>query len=94
MYIDGVIEAMTQVEALRLASQQVDPSKLTSQDVLEKGFWQIKDLDTGGLFVSKFTHGQGDVQGVDACRIQQVQDGKIVELGSEPLLNILPPAAK
>jgi hypothetical protein len=92
MYIDGVIEAMTQVDALRLASQQVDPSKLTSQDVLEKGFWQIKDLDTGGLFVSKFTYGQGDAQGVDACRIQQVQNGKIVELGSFPLANILPAA--
>ena len=89
MYLDGIIEAMTQVEALRLASLQVDPAKLTSQDVLEKGFWQIKDLDTGGVYVSKFTYAKDKVQGVDAVSIQQVQDGKIVAVGSFPLLNIV-----
>ena len=89
MYLDGLIEAMTQVDALRLAAAQVDPTKMTSQDVLEKGFWQIKDLDTGGIFISKFTYGQGDVQGVDSCRIQQDQAGKITEMGSFPLQGIV-----
>jgi len=89
MYLDGIIEAMTQVEALRLASAAVDPTKLTSQDVLEKGFWQIKDLDTGGIFVSKFTYAKDKVQGIDAIRLQQVQDGKIVDVGTGPLVNIV-----
>lgn len=90
MYLDGIIEAMTQVEALRLAAMEVDPSKLTSEDVLTKGFWRIADLDTGGIVVSPLTYGQGDVLGPDSARIQQVQGGKIVELGSYPLRNILP----
>jgi len=92
MYLDGIIEAMTQVEALRLASLQVDPAKLTSEDVLKKGFWQIKNLSTGGITISDLTYGEGDVQGVDSCRIQQVVDAKIVEMGSYPLRNILPAA--
>lgn len=89
MYIDGIIEAMTQVDALRLAAQQVEPTKLTSQDVLEKGFWQIKDMDTGGMFVSNFTYGQNQVEGVNAVNLQQVQNGKIVEVGSFPVQNIV-----
>ena len=92
MYLDGVIEAMTQVEALRLASLAVDPTKLTTEDVLKKGFWQIKDLDTGGIFVSPFTYGEGDCIGVDTCSIQQVQNGKIVQVGDYPLRMILPAA--
>ena len=94
MYLDGVIEAMTQVEALRLASMAVDPAKLTSTDVLEKGFRQIKDMSTGGITVSPLTYGEGDPQGVDAVRIQQIQNETIVELGSYPLHNILPAPPK
>jgi hypothetical protein len=93
MYLDGMIEAMTQVEALRLASLAVDPAKLTSADVLA-GFKQIKDLSTGGITISPLTYGEGDVQGVDAVRIQQVQNAAIAELGSFPLANILPAAKK
>lgn len=92
LYLDGIVEAMTQVEALRLAAMQVDPAELTSQDVLEKGFWQIKDLSTGGITISNLTYGEGDSQGVDSVRIQQVEGGKIVEKGSYPLRNILPAA--
>jgi len=90
MYLDGIIECMTQVEALRLASLEVDPSQLTSADVLQKGFWQIKNLSTGDITVTPLTYGEGDTQGVDECRLQQVQDGLIVELGSYPLKNIVP----
>jgi uncharacterized short protein YbdD (DUF466 family) len=92
MYLTGIVEAMTQVEALRLASLTVNPADLTSADVLTKGFHQIKDLKTGDLTVSPLTYAADDVQGVDAVRIQQVQGGKIVELGSFPLENILPAA--
>ncbi len=90
MYLCGIVEAMTQVEALRLASTQVDPAKLTSADVLEKGFQQIKDLSTGGILVTNLTYGPGDPEGVDEVRLQQVQGGKIVELGSYPLRGIVP----
>ncbi len=90
LYFDGIVEAMTQIEALRLASLEVDPAELTSEDVLKKGFWQISDFDTGGIFISPFTYGEGDVQGPDTCRIQQVQDGKIVDVGAYPLRGILP----
>jgi hypothetical protein len=92
MYLDGIIEAMTQIEALRLASLEVNPADLTTEDVLKKGFWQIKDLSSGGISISNYAYGEGDVQGVDAVRLQQVQAGKIVELGSYPLANILPAA--
>jgi hypothetical protein len=88
MYLDGVIEGMTQVEALRLAAAQVSPDKLTSADVLEKGYYQIKDFNTGGITISNLTYGPGDVEGVDKVRLQQVQKGKIVELGSFPLRGI------
>jgi hypothetical protein len=79
---------MTQVEALRLASIQVGPDKLTPADVLQKGFHQIKDFSTGGITISNLTYGAGDVEGVDKVRLQQVQKGKIVEIGSFPLRGI------
>ncbi len=88
MYLDGVIECMTQVEAIRLAATQIAPNKLTAKDVLEKGYQQIKDLSTGGITISPLTYGTGDVEGVDKVRIQQVQGGKIVEMGSFPLRGI------
>lgn len=90
MYLDGIVEAMTQVEALRLAATQVDPAEMTSTDVLEKGFHQIKDLSTGGIVVTNLTYGPGDPEGVDEVRLQQVQAGKVVELGSYPLRGIIP----
>jgi len=92
MYLDGIIEAMTQVEALRLASLEVNPAELTSQDVLEKGFWQIKGLNTGDITITSLTYGEGDTQGVDEVRVQQVENETIVEKGSYPLANILPAA--
>jgi branched-chain amino acid transport system substrate-binding protein len=90
MYLCGIVEAMTQVEALRLASLEVDPAELTSVDVLEKGFQQIKDFSTGGILISNLTYGPGDPEGVDEVRLQQVQNGTIVEIGSYPLRHIIP----
>jgi Periplasmic binding protein len=92
MYLCGIVEAMTQVEALRLASLEVNPAELTSEDVLTKGFQQIKDFSTGGIVVTNLTYGAGDPEGVDEVRLQQAQDGKIVEIGSYPLRGIIPAA--
>ena len=92
MYLCGIIEAMTQVEALRLASLEVNPADLTSQDVLEKGFQQIKDFSTGGILITNLTYGPGDPEGVDEVRLQQVQNGAIVEIGSYPLRHLIPAA--
>ncbi|MBN1321532.1 MAG: ABC transporter substrate-binding protein [Thermoleophilia bacterium] len=90
MYLCGIIEAMTQLEAMRLASMEVDPAELTSADVLEKGFRQIKDFSTGGILVDGITHGPDDPQGIEVTRLQQVQDGKIIELGAYPTRGLIP----
>ena len=88
MYLDGVIEAMTQVEAQRLALQHTTIDKLTSLDILEYGYYKITNFNVGEITISPLTYGPGDVEGVDKVRIQQVQGGKIVELGSYPLRHI------
>ncbi len=90
MYLDGIIEGMLQVEARRLAYLAAAPAELTSADVVQKGFWQIKDFGTGGLLITNLTYGEGDVEGVDEVRLQQAQGGKIVELGSKSLRGIIP----
>ncbi len=88
MYLDGVLEAMTQVEAQRLALQHTTIDKLTSLDILEYGYYKITNFNVGEITISPLTYGPGDVEGVDMVRIQQVQDGKIVEVGSYPLRHI------
>lgn len=91
MYLDGIIEGMTQLEAMRLASAQVPWDKLKSADVLEKGFYQIKNLNTGGVTATPLTLAQKDSQGVEQARVQQVQNGKIVDIGSFPLRRLYTP---
>jgi branched-chain amino acid transport system substrate-binding protein len=88
MYEAGILEAMVQVEALRLAMQAVPFEKLTPRDVLEKGFYKIKNLDTGKISSTPLTYGEGDIEGVDQIRIDQVQKGKVVEVGLTPLRHI------
>lgn len=88
MYLDGIIEAMTQVEALRLAAVKVGVDKLTAQAVLENGYQQIKDFSTGGITISNLTYAAGAPEGVSQVRLQQVQGGKIVEIGASPLRHI------
>ena len=84
MYIGGIIEAMVQVEALRLTLQEVPFEKLTRADVLNHGFYKIRNLDTGGLSSTPLTYGPGKIEGVDMVRIDQLQKGKIVKLGIWP----------
>jgi ABC-type branched-subunit amino acid transport system substrate-binding protein len=90
MYLDGIIEAMTQVEAQRLAIIQTGKpvSQLKPVEVLEYGFYQIKDLSDGDITITPLTYSPSQVCGVSKVRIQQVQNGKIVEVGSAPLHNI------
>jgi branched-chain amino acid transport system substrate-binding protein len=88
MYFEGMVEAMTQVEALRLALQKVPFEKLTPRIVLEQGYYQIKNLDNGGLSSTPLNYGPGKIEGVDAVRIDQVQAGKYVKVGSYPLRHI------
>jgi ABC-type branched-subunit amino acid transport system substrate-binding protein len=88
MYEAGVLEGMIQVEALRLAMQKVPFEKLTRRDVLHHGFFQIKNLPTGDISSTPLTYGEGDVEGVDQVRIDQVQNGKSVKVGIYPLRHI------
>lgn len=88
MYVCGVVEAMTQAEAMRLAMKTVPADQLTAKDVLEKGFYQIKDMSTGGITNTPLTYGPGDIEGVDQIRIDQVQNAKIVKQGMYPLHHI------
>ncbi len=88
MYEAGVLEAMIQVEALRLAMQKVPFEKLTPRDVLEQGFFKIKNLETGDISSTPLTYGPGDIEGVDEIRIDQVQKGKVVKVGLTPLRHI------
>ena len=81
MYMHGVVEAMIQVEALRLAMEEVPFEELTPADVLEYGFHQIKDFSTGGITSTPLTYGPGDIEGIDAIGVDQVQEGKIVRQG-------------
>lgn len=88
MYAHGVVEAMTQVEALRLAMQEVPIDELEPVDVLEYGFYKIANFNTGGITSTPLTFGPGDVYGIDKVLVQQVQNGKAVSLGTWPVHDI------
>jgi hypothetical protein len=88
MYVDGIVEAMTQIWAHVLAVQEVPAAELKSVDVLEHGFYQITNLSTGGITSTPLTYGPTDVEGVDEVRVQQIQNGKIVDLGTYPCHHI------
>jgi hypothetical protein len=79
---------MIQTEALRLAMQEVPFEKLTPKDVLERGFYKIKNLETGGISSTPINYGQGKIEGVDSVRVDQLQKGKIVKLGVWPTRHI------
>jgi hypothetical protein len=87
-YCGGFLEGMIQVEALRLAMQKVPFEKLTPKDVLENGFYQIKNLPTGDISSSPINYGPGQIEGVDKIRIDQVQNGKVVKVGVWPTRHI------
>jgi branched-chain amino acid transport system substrate-binding protein len=88
MYAGGLLEGMIQVDALRLAMQKVPFAKLTPKAVLEYGFYRIKNLHTGNISSTPITYGPGDIEGVDKVRVDQVQKGKVVEVGLYPCRHI------
>jgi ABC-type branched-subunit amino acid transport system substrate-binding protein len=88
MYVGGLLEAMTQVESLRLVLQKVPFDKLTPRQVLEQGTYQIKNLPTGDLSSTPLTYGPGKIEGVDEVRVDQMQKGKVVKLGNWPCRHI------
>ena len=62
--------------------------KLKPRDVLEQGFYKIKNLETGGLSSSPLSYGPGKIEGVDKVRVDQLQEGKVVQRGVWPARNI------
>ena len=83
MYLAGIVEAMIQTEALRLAALKVPADQLKPVDVLEYGFYQIKNLSTGDM-TPPLTFGPSDVEGADVMRVDQDQNGQVVLLGNYP----------
>jgi hypothetical protein len=83
MYLAGIVEAMIQTEALRLAMLKVPADQLKPVDVLEYGFYQIKNLSTGDM-TPPLTFGPSDVEGADVMRVDQDQNGQVVLLGNYP----------
>jgi hypothetical protein len=90
MYLHGVVEAMIQVEAMRLALANTDkePEDLTTADVLNQGFRKIAALDTGGIIPTTLTYGATDIEGAETVVLNQNQDGENVELGTWPLRHV------
>jgi hypothetical protein len=81
MYLHGAIEAMLQVESLRMAMASVPADKLTSKDVLEKGSKAIKNFSTEDI-TPPLTFGPNDPDGSDDVRIGQNQKGEVVFIGN------------
>jgi hypothetical protein len=90
MYQHGVVEAMIQVEAIRLALINTGKSadELTSADILTEGFYEISGLDTGGIIPSDISYGPNDVEGAEKVRLDRNEDGVDVFLGSWPLRHV------
>ena len=88
MYAFGMVEAMIQVEALRLALQKVPFEKLTPAEVLKNGFYRIKNLDTGELTGTPLTYGPGKIEGCGSVVLWQTQKGKVVKIGRYPLRHL------
>ncbi len=83
-YMGGFLEAMIQVEALRLAMEKTPFEKLKPGNVLNDGFYRIKNFYTGGISSSPLTYGPNKIEGVDAVRVDQLQKGKVVKVGTYP----------
>jgi len=91
MYQHGVVEAMIQTEAIRLAliaTAKDDPADLTTAEVLNSGFKHISGLDTGGIIPTTITYGVNDVEGAETVRLDQAVSGADVHLGNYPLRHV------
>jgi hypothetical protein len=90
MYQHGVVEAMIQTEAYRLAMAATDksPGALTKADVLNLGFFKISGLDTGGIIPTTVTYGASDIEGAGTVRLDRGVSGVGVLLGTYPLRHV------
>jgi hypothetical protein len=84
MYQHGVVEAMTQVDALRLAMLNTgkSPCDLTMSDIFTQGFLKINGLDTGGIIPGIINYSTGSVEGAQYVRIDQCVNGTLGNLGT------------
>jgi hypothetical protein len=78
MTVMGRIEFVLTKEALRLATEKVPAEKLTHVDVLEQGWYRIKDFDTGGLISEKVTYGPEKNWGVETVEVFRWEKGQLV----------------
>jgi len=85
VYRHGFCEVMVQVEAIRLALQEVPYEELKRVDVLEYGFYNIKDFDLGGISNGPLTYGPGDTDGPDNVRLYEVSGGTYSAIGLYPV---------
>jgi hypothetical protein len=92
MYQHGVVEAMIQVEAMRLAMINTgkEANQLTMTDVFQQGFEKITNLDTQGLIPGTISYNVTDREGADSVRLDQAQAGNDVLLGNYPLRHLYP----
>jgi hypothetical protein len=90
MYLHGLVEAMIQVDALRLALANTGKSadQLTSADILTQGFEKISNLDTGDIIPSLITYGPNDREGAEVVRLDQAQNGAVLKIGEYPLRHL------
>jgi len=87
-YMGGFLEAMLQLEAIKLAMEKTPLEQLKPADVLNNGFYQIKNFETGGISSTPITYGPGKIEGVDKVRVDQLQKGKVVKQGVYPTRHI------
>jgi hypothetical protein len=83
MYEHGVVEAMVQVEAIRLALLNTgkSPCDLTMSDIFTQGFLKINGLSTGGIIPGIINFSTGKVEGAQYVRIDQCWNGTTILLG-------------
>jgi hypothetical protein len=90
-FIHGVVEAMVQVEALRLASLKVPLEQVKDPKIIvENGFWKIKDLDTKGMRPTKLNYGPTTCEGLSGLNVTEVRNGKPGIVGTVPIRMLLP----
>jgi hypothetical protein len=57
--------------------------------VLEKGFYQINNMETGLLSCTPIDYGEGDIEGVEEVRLDIVVDGEVKFIGNYPCRHII-----
>jgi hypothetical protein len=84
MYQHGLLEAMIQVDAIRLALANTgkSPCDLTMSDVFTQGFLKINGLSSGGIIPGVINYSTGSVEGAQYVRVDLCWNGTTVNLGT------------